>query len=94
MRPTSSSRRSGTPSSSASQTVALEVATPGHREARRAMRSDSSRTNQAAVEPVPRPEHHAVLDHLERPRRGGALGEIGGASRRRHGTSGWGAAAL
>ena len=53
--PTSSSLRSGTPSSSASQTVALEVATPVTASPVARMRSESSRTNQPAVEPVPRP---------------------------------------
>ena len=74
--------RSGTPSSCGQPPVALEVATPV--------------TSSPLADPLGQQPHepgggragaeaerHPVLDHLQRPRGGGALGEVGGSERHR-----------
>ena len=62
----------------ASSAVRVEVGTPVIRSPSLRISSPRQRTIQAAVEPVPRPELHAVLDEFD-----GALGgdELGGVDR-------------
>ena len=77
MRSTSSGLRSGTLSSSASQTVALEVATPIDVEAGAADALGEQPHEPSRGRAGAEPERHPVIDHLEGARRGGAFGDVG-----------------